>query len=145
MDVIFDTNVFSNILDGKLTIDQITSWNIKVKVTHIQLDELTNSPDESLRSNLLNLFEEIVDETLSTESFILDVSRFGFFKFGAHDGIYEGLKKEKFKHINDALIGEVAIRQNILLLTDDKKLKKKVKTLGGEAMSISDFVKTYGF
>ena len=75
---------------------------------------------------------------IPTESVICGVSRFGEAKFG--DGkIIEEIRKENLKHTKDALIGEVAIKNNFLLVTEDVRLKNKVNSLNGKAINLNGF------
>lgn len=78
---------------------------------------------------------------IPTESFVLDVSRLdGEAKL---DGTtyFEALKNGNLKHIEDALIGETAIVNNLVLVSNDNSFKNKVQALGGKTLNFSEFIK----
>ena len=54
------------------------------------------------------------------------------------DDLSEKLKGNVVKW-NDALIGEVAIKNKFLLITEDNRLKNKVNSLNGKAMNLNEF------
>ncbi|MGV7106483.1 PIN domain-containing protein [Flavobacterium sp. U410] len=45
-----------------------------------------------------------------------------------------------YKKTNDALIGETAIKNNLTLITNDKKFKNKVIELGGKVLTVEELV-----
>ena len=49
------------------------------------------------------------------------------------------LRKENNKHTEDALMGEVAIKKGILLVTNDKTLKSRVIVNGGKSINLKEF------
>ncbi len=81
---------------------------------------------------------------IPTESFVLDVSRLdGEAKLGSTT-YFEALQNGNLKHIEDALIGETAIVKNLTLISNDGSLRSKVRALGGEALSFSEFIELNG-
>ncbi len=70
-----DTNIFNTILDGRLPIENLPSGGGYV-ATHVQIDELTATPDISRRTQLLSQFEALSPEHAMTASFAFDISRF---------------------------------------------------------------------
>lgn len=83
---------------------------------------------------------KIAPEVLPTETAVYNYSRYGEVKRGNGE-YYKVLKQDNEKHIEDALIGEVAIKNNITLVTNDTGLIKKVNRLGGKAISVRDLCK----
>ncbi|MCR5863442.1 hypothetical protein LRS05_15545 [Flavobacterium sp. J372] len=138
MDVIFDSNVFDNLISGELEIDIIKNKDHKIIVTHIQIDELNECKDTEKRAQLFNRVVELKPEKISTETFVIGVSRIGSAKIGGSK-IYDSIMRGNPKHINDALIGETAVKNNLMLITNDIKLKKKILELGGKCMSVQEF------
>ncbi|MBU2053069.1 MAG: hypothetical protein KJ721_02385, partial [Nanoarchaeota archaeon] len=47
--------------------------------------------------------------------------------------------KGNLKHTKDALVGETAIKNNFLLVTEDNQLKNKVNSFNGRAVSLEEF------
>ena len=139
----FDTNIFNHILDGNITIREIE--DIKYFVTQIQLDELNATKDERRRNQLLMVFKNINQVRIPTESALWDVSDWDDSKWDGMVGrILEQLEEKKPHHPGnpaDALIGVTVIKTGITLVSDDGALWGTVKKLGGEAVSLSDFLK----
>jgi predicted nucleic acid-binding protein len=141
----FDTNIFDAILDDRIEISQLPK-KVDYFVTHIQLDEIEaiNKPEKMERKKqLLKLFKEIKKEEVATESFVFDVSRLDKAKLS--DGtLLEELRKGNLKNTEDALIGETAIKNNLILVTNENKFLKKVKALGGQAINFKQFLESCG-
>lgn len=135
----FDTNIFDEILDGKISMKAL-SKKFKYYVTHIQEDEiLAIKKNTKRKKGLLMLFNKLNGESIPTETAVFGISKFGGCKFGG--GIYfESIKKNNPKHIEDALIGETAILNSLILVTNDSCLASKVRLLGGEVISFIEFV-----
>ena len=113
MKCMFDTNVFNDILDGKILLGDIRS-DVICYVTHIQRDEINKTKDDSRRKLLINIFTDLVDEEVSTNTVVLGVSKLGMAKLS--DGKLFHDIKERLDNVNrkksknngmDALIGEV--------------------------------------
>lgn len=139
MKVIFDSNVFDDLINGKLDIETLKTGKYKVYITHIQVDEINECPDNEKRAKLFNFLTEIRPEKISTESFIIGTSRLGSAKLG--DGnLIEELRMGNYKRTNDALIGETAIKNSLTLITNDKKFRNKVIELGGHAINVDELI-----
>mgnify|MGYP001616720250 CR=1 FL=1 len=139
MGVIFDTVIFNRMLDKEIKINRITEikerGSHEFYITHIQEDQLRNTPNEKRRKQLLQIFGSIPSTLLATESSIVGISRFGMSKLS--DGaLYSELEIHKSY---DALIGETAIKNNLILVTEDKALKNHVRRLGGRVMRLKEF------
>lgn len=139
--VVFDSNIFDRLADGSLTHAEIENSRIngyEYYVTHIQTDEISSCSNDEKRKSLTLFLTVIKPTVIATESFIMDKSRLGFAKLGDSD-TFEKIKKENPKHINDALIGETAIKNNFALVSGDERLRKKVIANGGKAYSLEEF------
>lgn len=138
--VIFDSNIYDLVADGTLNIDLLSEKkdDFELYITHIQIDEINKCSDEDKRARLFLVKSKLSPIVIPTESSILGTSRFGEARFG--DGkIIEEIRKGNLKHTEDALIGEVAIKNDYILVTEDGKLKNKVNSLNGTAMSLKEF------
>ncbi len=156
----FDTNIFNAVVDGKFDIQSLID-RAEIYITHIQRDELKATPDGIKREQLLSILK-IIEQPVSTESFVLGTSRLGQaklgtnkvlptetgiwdlsnwdeFKWGDGKGIYStilnNLKKHK-NNIKDALIAESAMINNLTLVTHDSDLFRVVTKLGGAASNL---------
>jgi len=159
----FDTNIFDAILNEKIDINTFPK-NYEFFVTHIQKDEIEaiDKPDKQERKKrLLEFFKDLKQEKVATESFVLGTSRLGSAKLSkvptesavwgvskwgeskwtSRDNLIEELRKGNLKHTEDALIGETAIKNNFILVTDDKTFLNKVRSLGGRAIRFEQFMK----
>lgn len=137
-DIMFDTNIFNRILDGEINSDDLIIEGDNYYVTHVQKDELERCPDEERRKNLLEVFNDAEQKEIPTESTVLNTSRFGKAKLG--DGeLLEEIRKGNLRHTEDALIGETAIKKDIVLISEDGRIRSKVNSLGGTAVSIEEF------
>lgn len=141
MDYIFDSHVFDALFKKDLNIDDLEkakSRGDRFYITHIQVDEINDCANKDKRA-ILNLFMlKVAPKVVPTESFIIGRSRLGEAKLGTA-GYYEKLRGGSVKHIEDALIGEVAIKNNMTLITDDNQLRRNVNKLNGNAISIADY------
>jgi len=139
MKLIFDSNVFDDLIKGKLDLEIIKNISLENYITHIQVDEINECPDKEKRAKLFNFMTEIRPEKIPTESFIIGTSRIGYAKIGDGNLIKE-LRMENYKKTNDALIGETAIENNLTLITNDRKFKNKVIQLGGIALTVDELI-----
>jgi len=139
---ILDTNIFNRLLDGKLSVHDLPVG--RYIVTHIQRDELNNTPDAVRRADLQIQFDALVDEVAPTESAVLDVWRLNAANLG--DGIiYERIRaaldaaepQRVPANTSDALIGETAIIKGYVLLTTDTTFANVVQSLGGKVILFS--------
>jgi predicted nucleic acid-binding protein len=76
---------------------------------------------------------------IPTENLVLDVSKLDEAKLG---GItyFEALNSDNDNHIEDALIGETAIVNGLVLVSNDEKFRNKVNRMGGSAISFKEFI-----
>lgn len=141
---IFDSNVFDDIVKGKLKYDDLINYKnkkeVKFYITHIQNDEIQCCRDEEKRKKLSLFMLKIQPLVIPTETLVLGTSRLGEAKLGNGD-IYKEIKGENIKHSEDALIGETAIKNNLILITNDKRLKSKVEILGGISLFVDSFIR----
>lgn len=125
MKLIFDSNVFDELLTGILDIEKVRNKAGEFYITHVQVDELNACIYKEKRAKLFNIMVEVRPQKIPTESFVLDTSRLGHAKLS--DGsLLEKLSLGNYKKTNDALIGETAIKNDLTLITNDKKLKNKI-------------------
>ena len=138
--IIFDSNIYDLIADGSLNIDLLSKRkeDFEFYITHIQTDEINKCSNEDKRARLFLFTTKLSPIVIPTESFILDKSRLGEARLGDAK-ILEEIRKENLKHTEDALIGETAIKNHLLLVTEDSQLKNKVNSLNGREISLEEF------
>jgi predicted nucleic acid-binding protein len=145
-ELMFDTNIFNKILDGKI---EPSKLNDKIcYVTHVQFDEIQATKDKDRRLKLEEVFSRVLSELLPTESFILDVSRLDEARLGAgvtYEQLFQRLNelnKSKPNNVQDALIGETALNNGITLVTEDLDLIKVITEFGGSACKLQEVIST---
>ncbi len=166
----FDTNVFNHILDGMAELSGFVG-QAKFYATHVQIDELTNTSNGARRAALLEVFEEITNIMVSTESFVLGssrldegklggkqpittesavwgVSKWGRCKWTSSDNLYEPIKLEldrlnqsKPNNVQDSLIAETSIKNDFTLVTHDRDLFLITTKFGGAVSNIHEVIK----
>ncbi|MEQ9377302.1 MAG: hypothetical protein RIG68_19090 [Imperialibacter sp.] len=139
MKLIFDSNVFDDIVSGKLKLEVIENLNAEIFLTHIQIDELNRCSDSEKRARLFLMLIELRPTKIPTESFVIGTSRIGSAKIG--DGkLIEKLRKGNRKKTNDAIIGETAIKNYLTLITNDITFRNTVIQLGGSAKTVHELL-----
>jgi len=132
---VVDTSLINKLVDGSVHVDELPKDGSFV-ASHIQIDEINRTKDPKRRSELLQTFSEVIDEMLPTESFVFGLSRLGKGKLG--DGVsYDTVKTEldsmnkgKANNSKDALIAEIAMKNEYVLLTADFHLYQVAYKLG---------------
>ena len=140
-----DTNIINRILDHNLDLKRFKSSGKAFFVTHVQKDEIINTPDEIRRDELLSIFQEVA-ESVPTESALWGMSNWGESKWAADDLVGKILKelnkKDKRKsNPQDALIADTAIKNNYILVTEDGPLYYVVtENFKGVAQKLDEFL-----
>lgn len=139
---IFDSNIYDEIVAGNLKIDDLAMFknkeNAEFYVTHIQVDEISKCSDTEKRAKLFLFMTKISPIIVPTESAVYGISRFGKAKFSNGD-LLEKLREGNIKHTKDALIGETAIKEKLILITNDNTLRRRVNLNGGKAFNLEEF------
>ena len=166
----FDTNVLNHVLDGMAELSGFVG-RAKFYATHVQIDELKKTSNDARRVALLEVFEEVTNIRVPTESFVLGSSRLGEAKLGgerpvptesavwgvsrwdeckwtASDNLYESIKSEldrlnqsKPNNVQDSLIAETSIKNGFTLVTHDRDLFWITTKFGGAASNIHEVIK----
>ena len=147
-----DSNIFDKVVAQPDFVEPLTKC-VDVYVTHVQHDEIRATPCSEKKERLEQAFVRLVQEDsqspgagqISTESAVWDVSRWDECKWPKDDNllgsILGDIKPDKenptrYKNkIRDALIAETAIKNDLTLVTEDGRLKTRVKSLGGDCIS----------
>ena len=140
MKVVFDSNVFDDIITGKIDINRLIQNGLEVYITHLQVDEINECPDSEKRAQLFNSMTELRPYKVPTESFCVGISRIGSAKINDGSGLIQKLEAGNSNNAHDALIGETAIKNSLTLITNDKKFKNRVVELGGMALTTEELL-----
>ncbi len=166
----FDTRAFNLILDGLFPLESLKG-RLTAYSTHIQRDEINNTKNPERRADLLQVFKDVVSESVPTDSLVLGVSsigearlggervvptesavwgvsRWGEAKWTANDNLFTPIKasldtlnKGKRNNVQDALIAEASIKGDYLLVTDDVDLIEVTKRYGGKCISPEELLR----
>ena len=150
----FDTNCFYQIANGEieiLNLDDNEYFVTPIQKRELQEKEVNKKFSKDRKERLLSTFNTIDKRDKNLETGLLGHSEAGQLpmKLGT-TGWYEKFRKDldKFKketnNIDDALIAEVAITNEIILVTNDKKLIDVVEVVKPSLiMSFEEFKKEF--
>jgi len=129
---------------GRLAAEELSKGKekgFKYYITHLQTDEINQCHDSEKRAKLFLFLNAVQPSIIPTESFILGLSRLNYAKLGG--GFIEKLRNHSkdLRKTKDALIAETAILKKLILVTEDKRLAKKVARFGGHSWNIEKFKK----
>lgn len=143
MQVMFDTNDFNHLVEGRISADAIPiDW--KPIATHIQFDELmaTGKPEKS--KQFQEMFAGRVTETMPTETAVWDVSKYDMAKYGGPASRYLAIrafmdaKRPHPNNINVALIADTCKQRGCTLVTNDSLLKEAAASEGIEVVDLAE-------
>jgi hypothetical protein len=136
-----DTTEFNAVAKAELPLSSLAGR--RLFATHVQLDELENTPGEELRARLRAAFEEIAAENL-TRQVLFGMSVSDQACYAAEDGIFqkmlarlEKLDGKKLHQLRDILIAETAIKNRLVLVSGDRNLRSVTTEYGGRAIEIT--------
>ena len=132
MKYFLDTNVFDYLLLNDIDIKRIQSKG-EYFTSNIQKSEIKNIKDVERRNNLINLYESLKQEKLLLKSGIWLDDLYWDDEQPWIDEIgkiaLELIGNSKNKPWKDALLGEIAKVNNLMIVTNDKNFAKRAKSL----------------
>jgi len=135
MKYVVDTCIINKLVDGLLEPEVLPS-NGEFVASHVQIDELNKTKDRERRDRLFLKFATTVKEVVPTETAVIGISRIGHCKI-SNGNLYIKLKTEldsvnggKANNSMDALIAEIAVKNNYTLLTADHDLHQVASNNG---------------
>lgn len=160
--LLLDTMVFNHLRDGKVDVSLFDGWTLCA--THVQKEEIRETQNTLRRDELLKCFHDINPEVLRAETFAWGITGAGWDQasWSKPDGLFDEIKsamededrkdKRKRKRLldkpencfHDALTAEVAIRNNLTLITNDPSLRAIVPIFGGKVISLADLSEASG-
>jgi predicted nucleic acid-binding protein len=138
-----DTNVFDDVLDGRLALAAFAGH--RILVIGVQWDELSRAK-EPRRAALLATFHRINPDVELAASFVWDIEGAGWDQAEWNDGTgtFEQMlsrlqaldhrSKNSANQLRDVLIAETAIKHGAILVSGDKNLRQVVIEFGGKAI-----------
>lgn len=142
--MMLDTNVFNDLIDNRVSRDAFTDH--RIIATHVQIDELQKTSDESRRCRMVELFSQIVEEFRPTSSAVWDVSRWDQANWGDSTRYQRmltrliELDKKSGKKIRppnqqrDVLIAETSLYLGCTFVSRDSNLIAVVVEEGGRVL-----------
>ena len=138
---LLDTNIFNHLVEGKISINDLPI-EFPIFVTPAQYEEIISCPDMQKRSELYSWLKIIVDNVIS-ENLLnnrpKDIMPPGLSQ--EYQNILTGLNLKNRKRVkansNDALIGALSLKNELILVTNDMALAQIVRARGGYVRSIS--------
>lgn len=141
MRYIVDTSIINKLVNGSIGVDELPGDG-EFAATHIQIDEINKTKDTERRARLFLMFSKMIDDIVPTESIVFGTTRFDEGKFGDGETFLKtknlldskNLNKNGKSNINDALITEVAKKNNYTLITADYHMYETAKALSVECL-----------
>ena len=138
----FDTVAFNRVVECDV-FDSLYNKNLLIYATHVQRDEINNTPDPDKKSRLLRVFREI-PKIVPTESAVWCRSKWNEAKW-TRDDLCKNFeaeldrRKKKPNNDRDALIADTSIKNGFTLVTADIVLCDVTREFGGNCASFVEF------
>ena len=153
---ILDTDIFSSILDDIVNLPAITRNNAIFYSTQVQHDEIKRVRDNDKRDELLSIFRVIKNIRLPVDSetfidtgelFVLGISKISLAQINrgpTFDRLFRALNQTRPTNMmdnkKDALIAETALRNSLILITDDYILREICEDNRVMVMLLNEFL-----
>ena len=131
MRIMIDTNIYDSLIDDNKTlklVEQLVAEGlVKLLTTHIQEDEVEQTKATDKREKLKNVS---ITNKIGTSVFVIGTSRIGEAGLGSgtENGVeFTRIQKFNSKHTNDAIIAVTTAKEADVLVTEDTKLREKIK------------------
>jgi predicted nucleic acid-binding protein len=147
-----DTNFFNRVVAGEIAVDLIARY--AVFATHVQRDELGRTRDDAKRAQLLAAFDAVGPGMKPTSTAVFDDSKWDECQWSADDGVYEAMLArlealdrasdkpwKEFNQSRDIRIAETAIKNGLMLVTNDANLATVMLEFGGNTITAEQFKK----
>lgn len=140
---LLDTNCFDYILDNSINVEGL-KYIGTFYTSNVQYSELKNVPDKDRSESLLQVYERLEQIKLQLKSGIwIDDLSWDDEQIWNDEQMAEfcDLQKGSLKNSKDALIGELAANNEIILVTSDIKFQKRCRANGIDVIEIQEIVK----
>ena len=138
MGYLLDTNIFNQLVDGRISFSEIPN-DAPLLATYLQFQEIGNTKRPERREVLQRKFQEVNPQTVPVETSLWGVTPYGQGKYGGGSELFKALlvaldSKNNGKKNNyaDALIAEVTIVNSYTLITSDQYLADLVVSKSGK-------------
>ena len=142
--IMLDTNEYDRLLAAPETYDRLlgllSEGKIELLSTHVQRDEIMAVDDAAKKVRLEALLAHA--RLIATQGAILDVSKVGLARLGNDEdhNLIEHVRGEAWQRKSkDALIAATASKDADALVTDDKRLARRLKNHPDTRCEVIDF------
>lgn len=144
----FDTTIFNRVVEHGVPVENLIAC-VEAFATPLQWCEINRTDNSKKKEKLRRLFENLLQEetdsgdsrVVPTETTVFDVSPWDSGKFTPRDSLYSPILTaldDRKRHKNnpwDALIAETAIKNDLILVTDDGPLREVAARFGAKCKS----------
>jgi predicted nucleic acid-binding protein len=126
---LLDSNCFDYILDNQIDSEELKRLGL-FYTSIVQYSELRNIPDKQRKKSLLDIYEKLEQVKLKLKSgiWIDDLYWDDEQVWNANlTSDFLSLQNGNAKNSKDALIGELAVNSDIVLVTSDRKFQNKCR------------------
>ena len=140
-----DTNIFNLIVEDIILLPNIKGF--RYYSTEVQYKEILGTKDNNRRDILLRSFIMINPEIIDSETALWGEFLWGRRNFGYATNDYTLIKQnldnleKKKNNKQDALIAEVAIKCNFILITNDSNFRIALSYINKQALSFEEFLR----
>lgn len=136
---VLDTNIFNRLVEGILAITDLPSDGVFC-ASEVQINEIGKTKDPVKRTQLEDTFQKIGPQISERKTTPWDYGGWGTGQWSLEGKYFNKIlsklqsihKKKKFESdVSDALIGEISITENCILISTDKDLIAVVQELDG--------------
>lgn len=132
-----DSHIFDELLKNGSMLDRLRSaaesGAVRVYVTHIQVDEILDTPDPEKRKLLIHTLMQSGAQEVSTHGFIPGASRVGLARLTSAESEARIMAYQAGNpaHLQDALIAETAHEYRLPLVTHERRRSKYTRAFPG--------------
>ena len=136
---VLDTNIFNRVVEGILAVTDLPSDGVFC-ASEVQINEIGKTTDPVKRTQLEDTFQKIGPRISVRKTTPWDYDGWGTGEWSQEGKYFNKIlsklqsvhKKDKFESdVRDALIGEISITENCILISTDKDLVAAVKEIDG--------------
>ncbi len=144
MNFMLDTNIFNTVVDQNISLPQREDY--KYFSTEVQYIEINKTKNKDRREYLANTFNLINPEIINSETAVWGEFSWGEREFGYASSDFIKIKEildileYKKNNKEDALIAEITIKYDFILITNDSNLRKSFKRINKLALSFEEFL-----
>lgn len=135
---LLDSNVYDRLVETpeiqRRAIEAHTSGRIELLRTHVQVDELERDIDKAPYTLA------IPGTPVPTYGLVLGVSKLGLARFGETAKI-DAIRSPQRNHTHDALLATTAQYEGAILVTEDRRLRRRAEGEGIEVWDADRFIR----